>query len=98
MNRQTPEFFLAILNDVRTAIFFFPWFKGGWHDVALLFLAVSLVSHAHRATLPLPHPLLQVRVAHFLNIILEQTALVERKNTFWSVNSEETNCCKIDGN
>jgi len=51
---------------------------------------VCLVAHAHQATLPLPHPILQVRVAHFLNIIHEQTVHVERKNTGWSLNNEET--------
>ncbi|HWS82770.1 MAG TPA: hypothetical protein VN207_00770, partial [Ktedonobacteraceae bacterium] len=72
-DRQTSKFFLvpSILNDIRTGIIIGAWVKGSRHNGALLSLAVCLISHARRVTLPLPHPLLQVRVTLLLVIIQE---------------------------
>src|SRR6266852_5445871 len=58
---QTREFFLvlSILNDIRAGIIIGVWVKRDRHNAALLLLAVCLVPHAHRATLPLAHSVLQ---------------------------------------
>src|SRR5205807_9351228 len=73
LDGQTSKFFLvlSILNKICTGIIIDTWIKWGRHDIMLLLLAVCLISHPHRATLPLAHPLLQVRVTHLLAIIQE---------------------------